>query len=76
MKNIVPAEAKRPVGRPRTGKISVIISIDPAIKKQLDVLAQENNLNRSAYVETLIELIGRIKSFNDLSSLKAFLKFL
>lgn len=45
---------KRPVGRPRTDKAKIIISIDPEIRDAIDNLAKQAGLTRSAYVENLI----------------------
>ena len=47
MKKVV----KRPVGRPRTGKVKMIISVAPEIKERIDRFAANAGLTRSAYIE-------------------------
>lgn len=47
-------ERKRPVGRPRLGKIKLIIYVDPKTKILIDQKAKQSGLRRSAFIISLI----------------------
>ena len=66
----------KPVGRPRTNKIKVMITLDRELKKRFDDFLERNHLERSAYIENLLCLIEAIKSSNGLSALSRFLEFI
>jgi hypothetical protein len=44
---------KRPVGRPRTGKVKMMLSVAPEIKELIDRFARNRGLTRSAYIEAV-----------------------
>lgn len=44
---------RRPVGRPRTGKVKMMLSVDPAIKERIDRYAKNSGLGRSGYIEAV-----------------------
>jgi len=50
---------KRPVGRPRTGKIKLILFVDPEIKNLIDINARQRGLRRSAYIESIILTLAK-----------------
>jgi hypothetical protein len=45
---------KRAVGRPRTGKVKLILYVAPEIKTLIDHWAAHSGLRRSAFVESLV----------------------
>ena len=51
---------KRSVGRPRTGKIKMIISVAPEIRDRIDNWAKKAGLTRSAYIEAIFNRDGLI----------------
>jgi len=52
---------KRPVGRPRTGKVKVMLTLDPQLLKATDQLARQAGKNRSVFVGDLLR--AQAKSF-------------